>query len=147
MNRATKASRVNNHFQVIFWVSIIFTSLLLIGCGGGHEATKQQGMYAAGSKTEKDLEEMLKGDARVDSYDLQDDKLTVNIKPTLAEAPIGLQQRAVWNWYNTLQAARNGSKNVSVEALHEGTKVASWTAKDGFKVPVQAKKEGEEKSE
>jgi hypothetical protein len=147
MNQAGKAFVLKNYFHAIFWAFILFTAMLLVGCGGGHEPSKQQGMYAAGSKTEKDLEELLKADARVDSYDLQGDKLTVNIKPTLAEAPIGLQQRAVWNWYNTLQAARNGSKNVSVEALAEGTKVASWTAGDGFKVPAQAKKEGEEKSE
>ena len=147
MNQAGKAFGIKNHFQVIVWASIIFTTMFIIGCGGGHEPTKQQGMYAAGSKTEKDLEEMLKADARVDSYDLQGDKLTVNIKPTLAEAPIGLQQRAVWSWYNTLQAARNGSKNVAVDALAEGTKVASWSANEGFKLPAQAKKEGEEKSE
>ena len=147
MNRAVNAFGVNHSLQAIFWVAIIFASVMFIGCGGGGEPAKQQGMYAAGSKTEKDLEDMLKADARVESYDLQGDKLTVNVKPTLAEAPIGLQQRALWNWYNTLQAARNGSKNVSVEALHEGTKVASWSAGEGFKPPAQAKKKGEEKSE
>jgi hypothetical protein len=147
MNQAVKAFAVKNHFQVIFSVSIIFASMLLIGCGSGHEPTKQQGMYAAGSKTEKDLEEMLKADARVERPDLQGDKLTVHVNQIFAESPVGLQQRAVWNWYNTLQAARNGSKNVSVEAVHEGTKVASWTASEGFKLPAQAKTEGEEKSE
>ncbi len=147
MNQAVKAFAVKNHFQVIFSASIIFASMLLIGCGGGHEPTKQQGMYAAGSKTEKDLEEMLKADARVERPDLQGDKLTVHVNQIFAESPVGLQQRAVWNWYNTLQAARNGSKNVSVEAVHEGTKVASWTASEGFKLPAQAKTEGEEKTE
>ena len=147
MNYAIKAFRINNPLHVLCWAVIIFASVMFIGCGGGHEPAKQPGMYSAGSKTEKDLEDMLKADARVDSYDLQGDKLTVNIKPTLAESPIGLQQRALWSWYNTLQAARNGSKNVSVEALHEGTKVASWTASEGFKPPAQAKKEGEEQAE
>lgn len=147
MNQAVKAFGLNHYFQIICWASVIVAAMLFIGCSGGHEPTKQQGMYTAGSKTEKDLEDMLKADARVDSYDLQGDKLTVNIKPTLAQAPIGLQQRAVWNWYNTLQAAHNGSKNVAVEALYEGTKIASWSASEGFKLPAQAKKEGEEKSE
>jgi hypothetical protein len=144
MNQAINASRVKNHFHLIFWASLIFTSLLLVGCGGGHEPAKQPGMYAAGSKTEKDLIDMLKADARVEGDpSLQGDKLIVNVNQTFADSPIGLQQRAVWNWYNTLQAARNGSKNVSVEALHEGAKVASWTAGEGFKLPAQAKKEGE----
>jgi hypothetical protein len=148
MNQAIKAFRVKNHFHVVFWTALIFASLLLVGCSGGHEPAKQQGMYAAGSKTEKDLEDILKADARVEGApSLQGDKLIVNVNQTFADSPIGLQQRAVWNWYNTLQAARNGSKNVSVEALHNGTTVASWTASEGFKLPAQAKKEGEEKAE
>ncbi|MEW6126767.1 MAG: hypothetical protein AB1757_06990 [Acidobacteriota bacterium] len=147
MNRGTLSFGIKHHFQVILFASIIMAALGLAGCGGDSGTIKPSGTYEAGSKTEKDLQDLLTADARVENFDLSGDKLTVNVKPTFADAPIGLQQRALWNWYNTLQAARNGSKKVSVEATFEGKTVASWTGGEGFKPPAQAKKEGGEKAD
>lgn len=113
---------------------------LMIACGGGSGAVKQMGQYEAGSKTMEDVETLLKNDSRVEGYNPSGDTLTVNVKESFTSAPYGMQQRAMWNWYNTWQAAKS-SKNASVVVQSNGADVATWNDKDGYKPAAQAKSE------
>jgi hypothetical protein len=97
------------------------------------------GLYEAGSKTQDDVENLLKADARVQDYETSGSTLTVNVNDRFTAQPYGLQQRALRQWYNVWQAANSGAKNSTVIAQSNGEEIAKWTASEGYKPKVKAK--------
>lgn len=119
---------------------VVFTvALFSIACGNNAAPTKISGQYQAGSKTQADLESLLKADARVEDFSTEGDKLIVNVNEAFTSQPYGLQQRALGEWHNVWQAANNGSKNATVIAQNSGNEIAKWTASEGYKPKVVEK--------
>lgn len=139
MNIGLFFSRINS--RALCGSLIFLCSLLLAGCGGDSGQVKPLGQYEAGSKTQEDLENALKADARVAGYEPSGDTITINVTSEFTAAPYGMQQRALWSWYNTWQAAKSGSKTATVIVNSNGTEVARWNHSDGYKPAAQAKSE------
>src|SRR5262245_57300111 len=88
------------------WLILLTVSLSLLACGGESSSPKPTGQYQAGSKSQDDVESLLKADSRVENFETAGNTLTVNVNQSFTSAPYGMQQRALWNWYNTWQAAQ-----------------------------------------
>jgi hypothetical protein len=105
-------------------------------------------MYAAGSKTDEDVDRELKFDARVQTYEAQGNKLVVDVNQSFASSPPGIQQRALSHWYSLWQAARTPQnskpqKSLEVVVRYEGNDLARWTGEEGFKTATRPKPESE----
>jgi hypothetical protein len=119
---------------------VVFTvALFSVACGHDAAPMKTTGQYQAGSKTQADLESLLKADARVIDFSPEGDKLFVNVNEAFTSQPYGLQQRALGEWHNVWQAVNSGSKNATVIAQSSGDEVAKWTANEGYIPKVKAK--------
>lgn len=130
-----------------FWFLTLTVALCSFGCGGDAPQTGATSEYAPGSVTAEDLEKRLKFDSRVESFEIDNNKLVVNVKQEWASAPPGMKERSLSQWYGMFQAARsegNRAANVEVIAQHQGEEVARWTAEDGYKPFVKPKAEEEE---
>jgi hypothetical protein len=119
---------------------VVFTAALFsIACGHEAAPAKTPGQYQAGSKTQADLDSLLKADARVEDFSPEGDKLIVNVNEAFTSQPYGLQQRALGEWHNVWQAVNNGSKNATVIVQSSGEEVAKWTVSEGYKPKVKEK--------
>jgi hypothetical protein len=119
---------------------VVFTAAIFsIACGHQGAPTKTLGQYQAGSKTQADLDSLLKADARVEDFSPEGDKLIVNVNEAFTSQPYGLQQRAIGEWHNVWQAVNNGSKNATVIVQSSGDEVAKWTASEGYKPKLKEK--------
>ena len=130
------------------WVLLITAAVFAAACGGESQPEGHAGMYAAGSKTDEDVDRELKFDARVQTYEPQGNKLVVEVNESFASSPPGIQQRALSHWYSLWQAARTPAntkpqKSLEVVARYDGSDLAKWTGDDGFKLTVAAKPESE----
>ncbi|MBI3650175.1 MAG: hypothetical protein HY231_03935 [Acidobacteria bacterium] len=125
--------------SVIAWFGLLTIALLTMACAHDAMPMKQMKQYDAGSKTLDDLESLLKGDARVQDYSIEDSQLIVNVNERFTAQPYGLQQRALGQWYNVWQAANSGVKNSVVIAQSNGEEIAKWTANEGYKPKVKPK--------
>ena len=137
MNTGLMISTKRN--RTIAWLLLLLLLSFLAACGGDSGQVKPLGLYEAGSKTQTDLEDLLKADSRVQSFDINGDTVTVSVNESFTSAPYGLQQRALWSWYNTWQAAKSGKG--AVIAQSNGTEVGRWNSTDGYKPVAQAKTE------
>ena len=121
------------------WFLALTVLAMMTACGGESGQVKPIGQYDAGSKTQEDLEALLQNDARVEGHDINGETVTVTVNETFTSAPYGMQQRALWSWYNTWQAAKSGSKTAAVIVQNNGAEVARWNHADGYKPVTQAK--------
>lgn len=128
-----------NHWQAVSWFVLLTVSIFSIACSSDSGAVKQLGRYEAGSKTQSDLEALLKADARVQDYSTEGEKLIVNVNQAFTSQPYGLQLRALDQWHNVWQAANSGSKNATVIAQSNGEEIAKFTASEGYKPKPKAK--------
>jgi hypothetical protein len=135
LRHAAKISRL----QLVSSFVLFTLAVLAAGCSHESAPAKRLGQYAAGSKSQADLENLLKADARVVDYSTEGDKLIVNVNEAFTSQPYGLQQRALGEWHNVWQAVNNGSKNASVIAQSSGDEIAKWTASEGYKPKVKPK--------
>src|SRR5437667_1857808 len=78
----------------LFAASIILFSF---GCGSDSHETGSATKYPTGIS--EDVEQQLRYDARVDSYDSSGDTLTVNVNDAWLNSPPGMQERSVGQWY------------------------------------------------
>lgn len=129
--------------RVAGWALTMLVMLVAIGCGGEHRNAGSAPQYAAGSVTQEEIERQLRHDARVQDFEPSGDKLIVNVNQAWMASPPGLQQRAVGQWFGMWQAAQN-KKDVEVLVRHEGSDVARWNNKVGYK-PVAPARSGENK--
>ncbi|HXG67147.1 MAG TPA: hypothetical protein VNO70_18740 [Blastocatellia bacterium] len=137
--------------QRILCLFTLIITLITYGCGGDAPPAGATSEYAPGSVTVEDLEKRLKFDSRVESFNLEDDQLVVNVNQEWVAAPPGMKERALGQWYGMLQAARSeggkAAKGLAVIARHQGEEVARWTAEEGYKPFVKPKEEEGENAE
>jgi hypothetical protein len=129
----------SNPMQVVSWFVLLTVAFITVACSNDSAPAKKLGQYEAGSKTQEDLETMLKADARVEDFSTEGEKLIVNVNSSFTSQPYGLQQRALGEWHNVWQAANSGAKNATVIAQSSGDEIAKWTASEGYKPKVKAK--------
>ena len=112
--------------------------LFLYSCGGDYTHTgNAANEYPAGVR--EDVEQQLKYDARVESFEPDGEDLVVNVNDSWASSPQGMQERAVGQWYR-LWSAQHGGK---VIVQYEGNRVASWSG-EGYKPEKPRSSEDEE---
>jgi hypothetical protein len=113
---------------------VSFASLLFAyACGGGSNEPTNTAKYPTG--VSEDIEQQLKYDARVESFDASDNDLTVNVNDQWMNSPPGMQERAVGQWYSIWHSSHTGG----VIVQHDGDKVASWTSDGGYKPEIKSK--------
>ncbi|HWP41710.1 MAG TPA: hypothetical protein VNO14_00645 [Blastocatellia bacterium] len=123
--------------HALVWILVICVMLVSLACGGERHLSSNAPEYPAGSVSQQDIERNLKHDARVEGFEVDGDKLIVNVNQAWTSSPPGLQQRAVGQWFGMWKAAQ--SKNtVEVIVRHDGADVARWTGEDGYR-PVSAR--------
>jgi hypothetical protein len=128
-----------DRLQVVSWLVLLSVAFITMACSKDSAPGKKLGQYEAGSKTQEDLEAMLKADARVVDFSPDGEKLIVNVNSSFTSQPYGLQQRALSEWHNVWQAINSGAKNATVVAQSSGDEVAKWTSAEGYKPKVKAK--------
>ena len=112
--------------------------LFLYGCGGDSNATgNAANEYPAGVSEE--VEQQLKYDARVESFESEGEDLVVNVNDSWASSPQGMQERAVGQWYSLWHAQHAGK----VIVKYDGNPVASWSG-EGYKPEKPKSSEDEE---
>lgn len=128
---------------------VLVAALMIIsGCGGHSIVGSSSAQFPAGSVSNEDVEKLLKFDARVDSFQMDGNKLMVDVNSSWASSPPGIQARSIGHWYGMWQAANGGSadkqqKGVSVVVNHDGKAIAEWTPENGYR--PAAKLEGQKK--
>jgi hypothetical protein len=115
------------------WFIALGAMILALGCGGDSQKTGTAAKYPTGIS--EDVEQQLKYDARVDSYDTSGDTLTVNVNDAWLNSPPGMQERSVGQWYTLWHSSHSGG----VVVQHDGNKVASWTNDGGYKPETKSK--------
>jgi len=119
--------------QPVIWMVLMAATLFAFGCGSDSQHSPSSAKYPTGISGE--VEQQLKYDARVDSYDLSSDTLTVNVNDAWLNSPPGMQERSVGQWYTLWHSSHSGG----VVVQHDGNKVASWTNDGGYKPETKSK--------
>jgi len=119
--------------QPVIWMVLMAATLFAFGCGSDSQHSPSSAKYPTGISGE--VEQQLKYDARVDSYDLSSDTLTVNVNDAWLNSPPGMQERSVGQWYTLWHSSHSGG----VVVQHDGNKVASWTSDGGYKPETKSK--------
>lgn len=122
------------------WTTVLGLLLLAYGCASDSHEMGRAANYPSGIS--EDIEQQLKYDARVDSFDTGSDDLIVNVNDAWLSSPAGMQERSVGQWYSMWHANHPGK----VIVQHDGNKIASWTSESGYK-PETKSKGGESHSE
>jgi len=121
--------------RISLWLLVTVAMILASGCGGDSQHSGTATKYPTGVSS--DVEQQLKDDARVESYDTSGDTLTVNVNDGWLNSPPGMQERSVGQWYTLWHSNHSGG----VVVQHDGNKVASWTTDGGFKPETKSKSE------
>ena len=116
--------------------ALLSALLCFFGCAGDSSKTASSTKYPTGIS--EDIEQQLKYDARVDSFETGDnDSLVVNVNDAGINSPPGMQERSAGQWYSLWQSGHSGA----VVIQHQGNKVASWTSQGGYKPESKSKEE------
>ncbi|MFY9609997.1 MAG: hypothetical protein WAU45_15430 [Blastocatellia bacterium] len=130
-----------SRLRVVLMVLALGSMLFLYGCGGDSTSTGNAAKeYPAG--VSEDVEQQLKYDARVESFEPDGEDLVVNVNDSWASSPQGMQERAVGQWYS-LWHAQHGGK---VIVKYDGNPIASWSG-EGYKPEKPKTSEAEEQVE
>jgi len=148
MMNTLELNSTRSKFSVSIAGLVLVAALIGSACGGHSVIGSSSAQFPAGSVSNEDVEKLLKFDARVDDFQMDGNKLMVNVNSSWADAPPGIQSRVLGHWYGMWQAANGGSakdqkKGVSVIVSHDGTEVAEWTPENGYR--PKAKMEGQKK--
>src|SRR5215467_14147857 len=121
----------------------IVALLLLAGACGGDSASpkaKASGEHA----TTEDVERDLKFDARVSDFDVDGNKLVVNVNDRWMSSPAGMQQTAAKRWLERWQTAKEAegqsAKDAKVVVRFNGDDILTVNA-GGVTVVAKAKSE------
>ena len=130
-----------NLLRSALWATSLIALLLTVGCASDSHEVAGAANYPSGIS--EDIEQQLKYDARVDSFDASGgEDLIVNVNDAWLSSPPGMQERSAGQWYTMWHSNHRGG----VIVQHDGNKIASWTSDGGFK-PEPKSKEGESHSE
>jgi len=114
---------------------IVSATLFAYGCGTDSQQTSNVAKYPTGIS--EDVEQQLKYDARVDSFEPDGENLVVNVNDAWLNSPPGMQERAAGQWYSLWHSNHSGG----VIVQHDGSKVASWTSEHGYMPASKSKKD------
>jgi len=116
----------------VLWIFALGATLFAYGCGSNSDQTSNTAKYPTGIS--EDIEQQLKYDARVESFEADGETLIVNVNDQWLNSPPGMQERSVGQWYSMWHSNHNGG----VIVQHDGNKVASWTAESGYKPETES---------
>src|SRR5712692_7724700 len=119
--------------RLALWAVVLGAMLLAYGCGSESQQAGNAAKYPTGIS--EDIEQQLKYDARVDSFDLGDADLTVNVNEAWLNSPPGMQERSVGQWYSLWHSNHSGK----VIVQHDGNTIATWTSENGYKPETKSK--------
>ena len=123
-------------------LSLALGSMLFIQACGGDASQPDSSAAAYPAGVSEDIEQQLKYDARVESFEPDGEDLVVNVNDSWASSPQGMQERAVGQWYSLWHAEHSGKLIVK----HNGNPVASWSG-EGYKPEKPETSEDEASSE
>ena len=119
---------------------VLVAALLTWGCGSdSHQAGTAQ-TYPAGIS--EDIEQQLKYDARVDSFDPEGQDLIINVNDTWLHSPTGMRERALGHWYSLWQPAHSSASKIVIK--FDGNEVESWSAEKGYQPAAKENKTASE---
>jgi hypothetical protein len=119
---------------------LIFTLILFAFACGGEKAPRHASIDYATSY--KNIDDELKGDSRVESFETDGGTLVVNVNNWWVSSGHGMREQALGKWYKLWSSANSGG-SVRVLVKHEGDDVASWTGDKGYQ-PAAKPKESDE---
>ena len=117
------------------WTLVLSALPFVFGCGSDSSQSANTAKYPTGIS--EDVEQQLKYDARVDSFDQDGENLIVNVNDEWVKSPPGMQERSVGQWFSLWHSSHSGG----VIIQHNGDKVASWTSDHGYRPASKSKKE------
>ena len=138
MTKETKRSLISleGTGRLALWATAVGMLLLAYGCASDSHEMSGGANYPAGIS--EDIEQQLKYDARVESFDTTSGPdLIVNVNDAWLSSPPGMQERSVGQWYSLWHANQPGG----VIVQHDGARIASWTSGTGFKPETKSKPE------
>ena len=114
-------------------------------CGGSPE-NNTSSIVAPANVSNQSVEQTLKFDSRVQDFDTDGDKLTVNVNDSWMKSPPGLQERAVDGWLAGWKSERAGDggsvpKGLTVVVKYDGNDVARGTLDRGIELLGKPKAE------
>jgi hypothetical protein len=115
------------------WMAALGAMLFAHGCGSASREGGSTAKYPTGISD--DIQQQLKYDARVDTFEAGDSDLTVNVNDAWLNSPPGMQERSTGQWYS-LWHSNHGGK---VIVQHDGNQVASWSSDSGYKPSPKSK--------
>ena len=106
---------------------VLGSVLLAAGCGGDTHHTGLAEKYPAGIS--EDVEQQLKYDARVDSFEPEGNNLVVNVNDSWMHSPPGIRERALGQWFSLWKPSQN---TASIVIKFEGNEVERWNGEKGY---------------
>jgi hypothetical protein len=107
---------------------LLAAMLFAFGCGGDSHETGSAAKYPSGIS--EDIEQQLKYDARVDTFEPDGEDLIVNVNDTWLHSPPGMRERALGQWYSLWQPKHGSASKIVVR--FDGSEVERWTAEKGY---------------
>jgi len=132
----------SSRLRMVLFAIALGSMLFVNGCGS--DATQNSNtakQYPTG--VSEDIDQQLKYDARVDSFEPDGEDLIVDVNDAWVNSPQGMQERAMGQWYSLWHAGHSSGK---VIVKHNGDAVATWSDK-GYKPEKVTTGEGEAHSE
>lgn len=114
------------------FATALSATLFAYGCGSDSHQTSSAAKYPTGIS--EDVEQQLKYDSRVDSFEASGEDLIVDVNDAWLNSPPGMQERSVGQWYSMWHSNHSGA----VIVQHDGNKVASWTSESGYKPEMKS---------
>src|SRR5215471_20160229 len=107
---------------------VLIGTLSVASCSGGSETSGIPAPSPSANVSSDDVEKSLKFDSRVQDFDTDGDKLTVNVNEHWVSSPVGMQERALKKWFADWEGARTADgklpKGVTVVVKYDGNDVA-----------------------
>lgn len=123
-----------------FAAIVLGSMLFAYGCGSESHRTGTATKYPAGIS--EDIEQQLKYDARVDSFEPEGEDLVVNVNDIWLHSPPGMRERALGQWYSLWRPAHSAASKIVVK--FDGNEVERWTAEKGYQPAIKENKNAAE---
>jgi hypothetical protein len=107
---------------------LVTGSVLVAGCGGDHAMGGHGDQYLGRKVAQEDIEQVLKNDTRVEDFEVDGDRLIVNVRESWVSSPPGMKQLAMGQWFNQWKSGKGDAARVQVVVRYEGADVAKATA-------------------
>jgi hypothetical protein len=110
------------------WMVLLAATIFAFGCGSDSQHSSSAAKYPTGIS--EHIEQQLKYDARVDSFEPDGEDLIVNVNDSWLHSPPGMRERALGQWYSLWQPAHSSASKIVVR--FDGNEVERWTAEKGY---------------